>query len=464
MKLLPLLCLSALMVGCGSDQSTPNSAAGALTDEQLRIATELRDEVLTSNVAWEVVEDLTTEVGARMPGTPSDAKGVEWMEQRFRDLGFDKVTLEPVEYPLWERHHEIANVVAPFEQPLAITALGGSVGTDGTLVAPVVYFATIDELQEASDEEVEGKIVFINKRMEKTIDGSGYGPVVAGRSGGAKVAGAKGAVAVLIRSVGTDSDRFAHTGMMRYDENIPKIPAAALSNPDADQVERLLERGALTVSMDISAGFTGTYTGHNVIAEVTGSRWPEEIIVIGGHLDSWDLGTGALDDGAGVAVTTAAAHRLLADDARPGRTIRVVAFANEEQGLIGAYQYAAAHEDEIEQHFLGSESDFGAGRVWRYNTNVSEALLPSFEQIFPILEPLGIERGGLTSGGGPDIIPLQQLGVPVVRLSQDGTDYFDYHHTANDTLDKIDPEALNQNVAAWITMVYLASHIPAEAN
>jgi len=450
MKLLPLLTLGL----------TFSVASFADIDHNhIKAAETLRDDALKNNVAWSVVEDLTTEVGARMPGTPADEKAVQWMKQRFEDLGFDKVYLEPVSYGWWVRGEESASVVTPFPQDLHITALGGSEGTDGVMEGEIVGFATLDDLKAAPDAAVKGKIVYIGQKMEKTINGAGYGPVVAQRSSGAKVAGAKGAAAVVIRSVGTDSDRFPHTGMMRYEENGVKIPAAALSNPDADQIERLLTRGPVTISLAIDAGFKGTYKSHNVIAEVTGSTKPEEIVVIGGHLDSWDLGTGAIDDGAGVAITTAAAHLLLDKDLRPGRTVRVVAFANEEQGLIGAYHYADAHKDNLANHFIGSESDFGAGRVYRFDTNVDEKYLADFEKIYQVIAPLGIERGHNEGGGGPDMIPMHALGMPVMRLNQDGTDYFDYHHTANDTLDKIDPEALSQNVAAWAAVVYLSSHI-----
>ncbi len=430
-----------------------------IRSEHLNKAEQLRDQSLTSNVAWSIVEDLTTEIGARLPGSEADAKAVAWMKERFETIGFDKVYLEPVSYGWWVRGKETASVVTPFPQQLYITALGGSEGTNGDLEGQVIGFQTLSDLASADSADVKGKIVYIAQRMEKTINGAGYGQVVAQRSSGAKVAGAKGAIAVIIRSVGTDSDRFPHTGMMRYDDNGPQIPAAALSNPDADQIERLLARGEVTMTMNIEAGFTGTYHSSNVIAEVTGVTKPDEIILIGGHLDSWDLGTGAIDDASGVAITTAAAAKLLNDDTKPGRTIRVVAFANEEQGLIGAYHYADAHADELEKHFLGSESDFGAGEVWSFDTNVAPEYLEDFHTIYTVLAPLGIEKGNNEGGGGPDMIPMQRLGMPVARLNQDGTDYFDYHHTANDTLDKIDPDALNQNVAAWVTLIYLASHI-----
>jgi len=461
MKLLKLMLAVPVLIACTeqSAEAPQTAVSGPIPVATIETAIQLRDAALESDLAWQIVEDLTTEVGPRMPGTEADLRGVEWMKQRFEDLGFDRVYLEPVSYPLWERHHESARVISPNEQIVRVTALGGSIGTNGEMHGEVVFFESIEALAAADVSEVEGKIAYISKRMEKTIDGAGYGPVVAGRSAGARVAGEKGAIAVVIRSVGTDSDRFPHTGMMRYDESIPKIPAAALSNPDADQLERLLERGSVELALNLEVGFTGEFHSHNVIAEVTGSRWPEEIVLIGGHLDSWDLGTGALDDGAGVALTTAAAAMLLDEDKRPGRTVRVVAFANEEQGLIGAYHYAEAHGDNLDNHFVGSESDFGAGRIWRFDTGVNDDVLPQYEAAFTVLEPLGIERGVLQSGGGPDIIPMKELGMQTFRLMQDGTDYFDYHHTENDTLDKIDPEVLQQNLAAWVSMVYLSSHM-----
>lgn len=444
---------------------TPVGAQIALfTDVELETAAALRDATLEGNRAFDILESLTTEVGPRLAGTEADARAVAWAKAKFRELGFDKVYTQPVTFPVWKRGAETAEVVSPFPQPLAITTLGGSVGTDsGTLRAPIVQFADLEALRQADAGSLDGKIAFIANRMERFKTGAGYGPAVAARSGGASIAAGKGAVALLIRSVGTDNDRLPHTGSMRYDDEVDKIPAAALSNPDADLLESMLRRAdEVIVALNLEAGFEGEYTSQNVIGEVTGRERPDEIVLIGGHLDSWDLGTGAIDDGAGVAITMAAAHKISQQSERPRRTIRVVAWANEEHGLWGARAYQAANWQHADKHIIGAESDFGAGRVWRFSTRVKPEALGIVDQMAQVLAPLGIVRGNNQARGGPDLLPLSRAGMAVATLQQDGTDYFDYHHTANDTLDKVDPDALTQNVAAYAVFAWLAAEAPSD--
>ena len=294
--------------------------------------------------------------------------------------------------------------------------------------------------------------------MERHRDGSGYSPVVAGRGAGAVEAAKKGALAIVIRSVGTDSDRLPHTGTMRYDIAVKKIPAAALSVPDADLLANMLKRGKpVILRLDIAAGFNGSYTSHNVIGEIRGREKPNEFVVIGGHLDSWDLGTGAVDDGAGVSITMAAGALIGQMKQAPRRSLRVIAFANEEKGLYGAKAYAEANKDNVANHQVGAESDFGAGRIYEINAGVADNVWPVIEQIGSVLAPLGIVAAKGKGGAGPDIGPIVALGMPWVELQQDGTDYFDLHHTANDTLDKVDPKALDQQVAAYAAFAYLAA-------
>ena len=422
-------------------------------------AATLRDGALQKNEAYALLESLTTEIGPRMAGSPADAKAVVWAEQKFKALGYDKVTLQPVTFPVWQRGHENAEVLSPFPQRLLITALGGSIGTDGkALDAEVVEFASLDALKAAPENSLNGKIAFINKRMERHKNGSGYGPVVAARGAGAVEAAKKGALAIVIRSVGTDSDRLPHTGNMRYDIAVKKIPAAALSVPDADLLANMLKRGKpVILRLDIAAGFTGTYTSHNVIGEIRGREKPNEFVVIGGHLDSWDLGTGAVDDGAGVSITMAAGALIGEMKQAPRRSIRVIAFANEEQGLYGGKAYAEANKDNVANHQIGAESDFGAGRIYEINAGVADKVWPVIEQIGNVLAPLGIATVKGTGGAGPDIGPIVALGMPWAELQQDGTDYFDLHHTANDTLDKVDPKAIDQQVAAYAAFAYLAA-------
>jgi len=315
-------------------------------------------------------------------------------------------------------------------------------------VGEIVKFESLAELQD-SDIDLHRKIVFINQSTERNISGAGYGATVGIRSLGPRVAKEKGAMGVLIRSVGTDNHRLPHTGVTTLIGD--PLPAAALSVPDADQLVRILARGEpVIIGMDIQTSLQPRGESFNVVAQLNGSSRPEDVLLMGAHLDSWDLGTGALDDGAGVAIVSAAAQLIASLPERPARSIRVVLFANEEQNLWGARAYADAHRFEIDNHIVASESDFGAGAIWQFDSG-NQALL---QQLQPVLDKLNINPGGPATSGGPDVTPLAQLGVPIIGLRQDGSDYFDYHHTANDTLDKVNPETLKQNVAAWAAVYY----------
>lgn len=435
----------------------------ALSPDEARRVSLLIERAQADDTAWEIVESLTTEVGPRLAGSDAEARARDWAVRKMKSLGFKNVRVETFELPYWERVHERAEIVFPFPQPLAITALGGSAPTpQGGVAGEVVRFETLDALRAAPMTGLEGKIVFVDEKMTRTQDGSGYGVAVAKRSGAANEAGKRGAVAALIRSVGTDSHRNPHTGMMRYQEGVAKAPTAALSNPDADQLARVIatSKEPVTLRLEISVRTEAAATSGNVIGEIPGQT--DEIIVIGGHLDSWDLGTGAVDDGAGVAVTMAAAKLIDGLAGKPKRTIRVVLWGSEEVGLVGARAYARAHRDELSRHVLAAESDFGAGPVWRLDSGVGESALAKVGQIALALKPLGVGPGRNDSMGGPDVSPLAELGVPVFELLQDGWDYFDLHHTPDDTLDKIDPRELKQNVAAWAAAIYLASDLPGD--
>ncbi len=412
----------------------------------------------TPQLAYQLVEELTTEVGPRLVGTPADAKAVDWATKRLKSLGFDKVWTEEFTTPFWQRGQARLEVVSPFPQALVLAALGGSVSTptDG-IQASIVMFNSLEELIAADRNKVAGKIVFINKAMTKDRQGSQYGKVVGGRSKGAVEAAKLGAKAIIIRSVGTSNNRFAHTGKMTYEEGVEKIPAAAISVPDAQQLARILAK-APDAKIKLNLQTTNQDAiSHNVIAEITGAERPNEIVLIGAHLDSWDQGTGALDDGAGVGIVTATAV-LVKQQARPKRTIRVVLYGNEEGGLVGARAYAAKHSDELKNHVFASESDFGAGKIWQFDTGIGSKSLTFAAEIQKKLAPLGIQPGNNEAFGGPDVSVLKALGVPVATLEQDGTDYFDFHHTPNDTLDKIDPKALEQNVQAWVIMTSMVAN------
>lgn len=433
------------------------SAESGLDGKAIRTAEGLRDSAMRGSQAYAIVESLTTEIGPRMGGSEAYDRATVWAQAKFKALGYDKVWLQPVTFPVWQRRSESASVISPYPQRLVLTALGGSESTPGDLRADVVEFADLDALKAVPDGTLSGKIAFVNLKMKRAKDGSGYGPVSNVRRTGASEAARKGAVALLIRSVGTDSDRLPHTGMMKYEDGVARIPAAALSVPDADLLANMLRRGKpVTVEMNIQAGFTGSKTEYNVIGEITGRSKPDEVVVIGGHLDSWDLGTGAIDDGAGIAITMAAGAAIGDLKQAPKRTIRVIAFANEEQGLLGGKAYAEAMKGVMDKHQLGAESDFGAGRIYALHAGVSAESRPLIAEIAKVLQPLGISpaEGG---GPGPDISPSVPYGLPWVELQQDGSDYFDYHHTANDTLDKINAQDLDQQVAAYAVLAYLAA-------
>lgn len=413
-----------------------------------------------SNLAYEIVSSLTLEVGPRIAGSEGDKKAVAWAEAKFNELGFDKVYKQPVRVRNWSRGLSEAKIIAPYPHNLVVSALGGSIATpEKGLQAEVVIVESLEALQQTPADDVAGKIVFINKKMERDKAGKGYGPVVVGRSQGAIEAARSNAVAVLIRSVGTDNSRFAHTGAMRYSPDVPKIPAGALSNSDADVLAAMMEQGnPVKLSLNMQAKEHGWQTSYNVIGEITGTEKPEEIVLIAAHLDSWDEGTGALDDGAGVGVVMAAAKLIKGTMGSPKRTIRVVLYANEEFGLVGAKQYVKDNMDDLKNIIVAAESDFGAGKIYQFDTRFAEQALPFAKKVSALLAPLGIEEGSNTATGGPDIYMLPKHGVPVVSLRQDGTEYFDYHHTANDTLDKIDLEAIRQNQTAYAIFAYMMAN------
>jgi carboxypeptidase Q len=427
-------------------------------------ATTLRDEALRGTRAFEIVSSLTTEVGPRSAGSPGDAAAVAWALRTLKALGFSRVHGEKVKVPHWDRGAESGEILSPYPQAVALAALGGSVGTPaGGLEAEVVEVATLEALAKVDAAKLKGKIVFFSNRMERTRDGSGYGVAVRVRGGGAAQAGKLGAAAVLIRSIGTDDNRLPHTGAMRYEEGGPRIPAAALSNPDADLLHAELASGKpVRFRLSLGARQLPDAESANVIGEILGREKPQEVVLLGAHLDSWDLGRGAIDDGAGVAIMVEAARRIGALPRHPRRTVRVVLFANEEFGLSGARAYAEEHADELPGHVLAGESDFGSGKVWQFESRVATAALPRLADFMRQLAPLGVSGGDNLADGGADLSPLDPAHVPVVALRQDGLYYFDVHHTANDTLDKITPKDLDQNVAAWAVVAYLAAEQPGD--
>jgi len=436
--------------------------------EEMKTTVELlKQQAATDQRAYQLVESLTTEIGPRLAGSPAEAKARAWAVEKFQALGFKNIRIEEFAVPFWRRVTDKAEIIAPFPQALTITALGGSISTPaGGVESEVVAFSSMEALRAEPDDAHGNRILFIDEITERTKDGRGYGMGSQKRREAAYEAHRLGASAVLIRSVGTSSHRFPHTGQMHRvtDEFAPSVPAAALSVPDADQLARALSYGkpvVLRLVLETESGIEAT--SGNVIAEIPGRERPEEIVLIGAHLDSWDLGTGAVDDGAGVAIVMAAAKQLLDNLAQaPRRTIRVVLFGSEEPGLVGARAYARKYAGELGNHIVAAESDFGAAEIWKFDSRAGEQGLALVDAIADALKPMDISYGSNEAWGGPDLKYIREAGVPVVSLTQNGWDYFDLHHTPDDTLDKIDPDKLAQNVAAYVVFTYLAAE--SEAN
>lgn len=456
--------MAMMFAGCDTDKPSgnvevdlkPKVTTGVSANPEVKI---LADIALNGSHGYDITRSLTTEIGPRLAGSVQEAKARRWARAKFKELGFVRIRSEPFPVRGWVRGIESAQITKPYPQNLVITALGGSVATPRAgVVAPVAYFENYEALIAAPMGSLDGKVAYISGRMQKDRDGAGYGPANQKRRTGATEAAKRGAVAVLIRSVGTDSHRFPHTGQMSYDDEVKKIPIAAMSGPDADQLDRIFEMGQeVELKLRLITRELGEKTSGNVMGEIRGSEKPEEIILIGAHLDSWDMGTGAIDDGAGVGIVMGAAKVLMESGLKPKRTIRVVLYGAEEVGIVGAFAYAEAHKDELGQHVLATESDFGAGKIYAIQAGKSAANKAGVAAMASEFKYLGIQSKDGDTNGGPDIIPLDAAGVPTVRLNQDGTDYFDLHHTPDDTFDKIDPKAMQQNIAAYATLIWLAS-------
>lgn len=434
------------------------AADAAFTEDDLRHARALREAALADREAWKLVEALTTEIGARPAGSPADARAGAWAEKALRQLGLANARRETFPLRVWQRGPASARLVAPAPHPLVMAALGNSVAGSGE--AAIAWYPDLAALKADTSDKAKGRIVFIDQRTERTKDGRGYGAAVGARFAGATEAARRGAIAVAIRSIGTDRDRVAHTGAMGYDLSVPRIPAFAVSVPDAELIARLVARGetpALAFTLDARSDVEAT--SQNVIAEVPGTDLADEIVLVSGHLDSWDLGHGAVDDGAGVAIASAAAAVIARGGRRPRRTVRVVLWGNEENGFDGVRHYGDRYGSVT--HQLVGESDFGAGRVWRMASRVQPAALPLWDAIAAELAPLGVEKGGNDGSPGPDAgVLMRRFKWPAVGLTQDGSAYFDVHHTENDTLERIDPATLPQNVACWAVTAWLAAQSP----
>ncbi|HZF78654.1 MAG TPA: M20/M25/M40 family metallo-hydrolase [Rubrivivax sp.] len=442
-----------------------HAQAATFSSEDLAHAARLRDLGLADDVAWQLVQQLCNEVGARPAGSAGDAKAVAWAQAAMQRLHLSNVRAEPLPLRIWQRGPASARLVAPVSEPLVMAALGNSVAApEGGIEADVAWYADFAALKSDTSDRARGRVVFIDQKTARTRDGRGYGEAVAARGLGAIEAARRGALALGIRSIGTsggkDGERVAHTGAMRYELGLPRIPAFAVSVVDADRMAALHGEGkTLRLDLQLQAKSGVEATTHNVIAEVPGGELAQEIVLISAHLDSWDLGVGALDDGAGVAIVTAAAALLRRAGKTPRRTIRVVLFGNEENGFDGALAYGARYKDQV--HQLVAESDFGAGRIYALRGRVQPQALPLVETMAATLAPLGVawpSEDANSATPGPDAaVLMRRHRWPALQLSQDGSAYFDVHHTAHDTLDRIDRATLPQNVACWAACAWLAA-------
>jgi carboxypeptidase Q len=431
----------------------------AFSRADLAAATTLRDRALSDSTAYQLVESLTTEAGSRLAGSPGDKAAVAWGLREMHRLGFANVRTVEAAVPHWVRGVAEFAILAPFPQTMPTLALGGSIGTgDEGIEADAVMVKDLTALAALPAGAVKDKIVFFSNRMERSQDGSGYMKAVPVRVQGASAAAALGATGIVIRSIGTSTTRFPHTGAMRYSATAPRIPALAISNADADALERQFASGkAVRVRMKSSARELPQTLSANVVGEIPGTDRAHEIVILGAHLDSWDPGVGAIDDGAGVAIMMGVANLIKGLDVKPRRTIRVVLFANEESGTTGSKAYLAANTADAHRHVLGFEADFGAGPVWRLSSRVNPAQLPVIDQIHRALAPLKLVRGNNDAKGGADLEGWSQMGMAIIEPGLDGTKYFDVHHTANDTMEQVDPQALRQAIAAFATSVWLGS-------
>ena len=448
--------MKTIMTALGALSLSLSTQPAAAQDDTLPAADVAleRDEL-----ALDFTRGITTEVGARMPGTPDEARGRVWAMRWLRENGFANVADEPFMMDTWVRGEETAQITGEFAQAMAVTALGtsGSTGPEG-IEAEVVGFSSVGEMMAAPDSAVAGKIVFLTHDMRPTQDGSGYGFAGPARWVGPGFAAQKGAVATVIRSIGTDNHRVPHTGGTGWPEGVTETAAGALSNPDADNLERLLATGRpVMMKLVMTPRMLGRTQSGNVVGEIVGRDPSLPPVLVACHLDSWDLGTGAIDDAAGCGIVAAAA-KVATEDGPALRTIRVLFAGAEETGLWGSKAYSEAHLDE--PIAVGLESDFGADRIWRFESNFAASNPALHKRLVASVARFGVAGGNAVATGGADINIVRDQGGAIIDLQQDGTRYFDLHHTADDTFDKIDPVQLRQNVAVWAQVIAILANEP----
>lgn len=462
-------CALLLCASLSAWSQMPTSAPAVSYSKDLRDQLQsVRDAALGSDYAWQQLSHLTENIGPRPSGSPQAQAAAEYVAAELRKLGLD-VHLEPAQVSHWIRGEEKAELVEyPGQAPestqrIVLAALSGSSATPGDgITAEVVVVHSFDELTALSREKVAGKIVLFNVRYDerKALAGlsfDAYGEAVVYRGRGAKAAAELGAAAALVRSVGGADYRLPHTG---YSVSAG-IPAAALAAEDAVLIEHLAAQGRVRMHLTLTPQRLPDVTGYNVVADLKGSEHPEQIVIVSGHLDSWDLGRGAIDDGAGVAISMAAAEVLQRLHLRPRRTLRVIAWMDEENGGGGNKAYAKAHAAEIPNHIAAVESDAGAAHPLGFYLKMTPAAIAALHPLTDILRPIGATVfRSLDESPGSDINPLVEAGVPGIGILSDGRKYFDYHHTAADTLDKVDPQELRENAAAMAVMGYALAEMP----
>jgi hypothetical protein len=430
-------------------------ASEDLGDSYHQTAKRLIDAALEDSSGYARLAELCDKVGNRLGGSPGLEHAVEWSVAQMKAVGLENVARIPAKVPHWVRGHEQAAIVEPVKKPLTILGLGGSVATPKAgVTAPVAVVSSFDDLDKRGRKAIEGKIVLFN------VPYQGYGKTVAYRMAGASRAGRLGAVAALVRSVTPISLQSPHTGAMDYEANVPKIPTAAVTIEDAEMIQRLTDSGAeVRVHLEMEARTLPDADSADVIGEIPGREHPEEVVVIGGHLDSWDVGQGAQDDGSGIMTALAAANLIHKLGLQPRRTLRVVFWTNEENGGAGSKAYREWVGSKIHDHVAAIEMDGGAEKPVGFGFSGSNAAMDKVQQAGALLESIGagaVQRGG----GGADIAPLMHDGVPGLGLRTVGTHYFDWHHSQADTVDKVDPHDFRLNVASMAVMAYALAEMP----
>jgi hypothetical protein len=438
---------------------------GAWTPGQLTTLAKLRDAAMADDYAYTRLRHLTDNIGPRLSGSAQAQQAVEYVAAEMRALGAD-VSLEKTMVPHWVRGEETGALVAwpggapGTTQKIVLTALGGSVATPAEgITAPVLVVSSFDELKQLGPGAAKGKILLFNHAFDKQLAATGeggqaYGQAVIYRAAGPVVAATAGAVAVLVRSVGGADYRLPHTGATNYTDGVPKIPAGAVTAEDADLMANLTKQGEVRMHLTLTPQTLPHVPSYNVIADWKGSVHPEQVVIVSGHLDSWDLGTGAIDDGAGVAVSMQVIHLMQKLGLHPKRTIRFIAWMDEESGSEGAATYAEEHKSELADQIAAFESDLGCdhptGLIYAGKPALAEWLRP----VAHVLDPIGASLLQPSEEAGEDIAAIVSQGVPGLAPMQDARFYFNYHHTAADTFDKVDPVHLAENAAVMAVSAY----------